>query len=54
MVMRMDVLGEIISYEFGFLAFLVGAVATLFTRYSSIPQIIKGFKTKKWTMFLFG
>jgi MtN3 and saliva related transmembrane protein len=43
----MDFLGEIISYEFGFLAFLIGAVATLFTRYSSIPQIIKGFKTKK-------
>jgi MtN3 and saliva related transmembrane protein len=47
MVKWMDVLGEIISYEFGFLAFLIGAVATLFTRYSSIPQIIKGFKTKK-------
>ena len=45
--MYMDFLGEIISYEFGFLAFLIGAVATLFTRYSSIPQIIKGFKTKK-------
>ena len=29
------------------LAFLIGAVATQFTRYSSIPQIIKGFKTKK-------
>jgi MtN3 and saliva related transmembrane protein len=43
----MDVLGEILSYEFGFLAFFIGTVATLFTRYSSIPQIIKGFKTKK-------
>jgi MtN3 and saliva related transmembrane protein len=43
----MDVLGQIISYEFGFLAFFIGAIATLFTRYSSIPQIIKGFKTKK-------
>ena len=46
------------SYEFGFLAFLIGAVATLFTRYSSIPQIIKEFKTKKmddvsfWLFFI--
>jgi MtN3 and saliva related transmembrane protein len=43
----MDVLGQIISYEFGLLAFFIGVIATLFTRYSSIPQIIKGFKTKK-------
>jgi uncharacterized protein with PQ loop repeat len=50
----MDILGEVINYEFGFLAFLIGMVATLFTRYSSIPQIIKGFKTKKRKMFLFG
>jgi MtN3 and saliva related transmembrane protein len=44
---NMDILGEVINYEFGFLAFFIGMVATLFTRYSSIPQIIKGFKTKK-------
>jgi MtN3 and saliva related transmembrane protein len=43
----MTILEEIISYEFGFLAFVIGMVATGFTRYSSIPQIIKGFKTKK-------
>ena len=43
----MDILREVINYEFGFLAFLIGMIATLFTRYSSIPQIIKGFKTKK-------
>jgi uncharacterized protein with PQ loop repeat len=43
----MDFLGEIISYEFGFLAFLIGAIATLFTGYGSMPQIINRFKTKK-------
>jgi hypothetical protein len=32
----MDILGEVINYEFGFLAFFIGMVATLFTRYSSI------------------
>jgi len=30
-----------------FLAFIIGIAATVLTRYSSIPQIIKGFKTKK-------
>jgi len=30
-----------------FLAFLIGLSATILTRYSSIPQIIKGLKTRK-------
>ena len=29
------------------LAFIIGIAATVLTRYSSIPQIIKGFKTKR-------
>ncbi len=41
------VMGEILSYEFGFLTVVIGIVATILTRYSSIPQIVKGFKTKK-------
>jgi MtN3 and saliva related transmembrane protein len=44
---KMVILEEIINYEFGLSAFIIGMVATVFTRYSSIPQIIKGFKTKK-------
>jgi MtN3 and saliva related transmembrane protein len=43
----MVILEEIINYEFGLLAFIIGIVATIFTRYSSIPQIIKAFRTKK-------
>src|SRR5919108_5442059 len=44
---KMVTLEEIINYEFSLSAFIIGMVATIFTRYSSIPQIIKGFKTKK-------
>jgi MtN3 and saliva related transmembrane protein len=34
-------------YSSSLLAFIIGIAATVLTRYSSIPQIIKGFKTKK-------
>ena len=34
-------------YSSSLLAFIIGIAATILTRYSSIPQIIKGFKTKK-------
>ncbi len=38
---------EISGYSYGLLPFVIGIFATILTRYSSIPQIIKGFKTKK-------
>ena len=34
-------------YSSSLLSFIIGIAATILTRYSSIPQIIKGFKTKK-------
>jgi MtN3 and saliva related transmembrane protein len=34
-------------YSSSILSFIIGIAATILTRYSSIPQIIKGFKTKK-------
>lgn len=36
-----------ISPQSTLLAFLIGLSATILTRYSSIPQIIKGLKTRK-------
>ena len=36
-----------ISSQWTLLAFLIGLSATILTRYSSIPQIIKGVKTRK-------
>ena len=36
-----------ISSQSTLLAFLIGLSATILTRYSSIPQIIKGLKTRK-------
>ncbi len=36
-----------ISSHSTLLAFLIGLSATILTRYSSIPQIIKGLKTRK-------
>jgi MtN3 and saliva related transmembrane protein len=36
-----------ISSQSTLLAFLIGLSATVLTRYSSIPQIIKGLKTRK-------
>jgi MtN3 and saliva related transmembrane protein len=42
MIMEYSVL-----YSSSLLAFIIGVAATVLTRYSSIPQIIKGFKTKK-------
>ena len=36
-----------VLYSSSLLAFIIGVAATVLTRYSSIPQIIKGFKTKK-------
>jgi uncharacterized protein with PQ loop repeat len=41
-------------YSSSLLAFIIGIAATILTRYSSIPQIIKEFKTKKWMTFHFG
>ncbi len=46
-----------VLYSSSLLAFIIGVAATVLTRYSSIPQIIKGFKTKKmddvsfWLLF---
>jgi MtN3 and saliva related transmembrane protein len=34
-------------YSSSLLSFIIGVTATILTRYSSIPQIVKGFKTKK-------
>ena len=36
-----------ISSQWTLLAFLIGLSATILTRYSTIPQIIKGLKTRK-------
>jgi MtN3 and saliva related transmembrane protein len=36
-----------VLYSSSLLAFIIGIAATVLTRYSNIPQIIKGFKTKK-------
>ncbi len=36
-----------LNYQYGLYSFLIGIAATILTRYSSFPQIIKGFKTKK-------
>jgi len=41
-------------YSSSLLSFIIGIAATILTRYSSIPQIIKGFNIKKWMMSSFG
>jgi len=42
-------------YSSSLLSFIIGiAATTILTRYSSIPQIIKGFNIKKWMMSSFG
>lgn len=36
-----------LNYQYGLFSFLIGIAATVLTRYSSFPQILKGLKTKK-------